>query len=80
VLSKEKNHWSAKYKLWMPFSMNFAAGGYYIHELPYWPNGYREGESHLGHRVSHGCVRLGIGPAEYVFNWAEIGTPVYIHN
>lgn len=80
VLSKETNHWSTKYKLWMPYSMNFAAGGYYIHELPYWPNGYREGESHLGYRVSHGCVRLGIGPAAYVFNWAPIGTPIYIHN
>lgn len=79
VLSKETNHWSYKYKLWMPYSMNFASGGYYIHELPYWPNGYREGESHLGRRVSHGCVRLGIGPAKYVFDWSEIGTPVYIH-
>lgn len=79
VLRKETNHWSVKYKLWMPYSMNFT-GPYYIHELPYWPNGYREGEAHLGIRVSHGCVRLGIGPAKYVFDWAEIGTPIYIHN
>lgn len=78
VRSKETNHWSFTYKLWMPYSMNFASG-YYIHELPYWPSGYREGESHLGIRVSHGCIRLGIGPAEYVFNWSEIGTPIYIH-
>ncbi len=80
IMRKEANHWSGKYKLWMPFSMSFASGGYYIHELPYWPNGYREGESHLGHRVSHGCIRLGIGPAKYVFDWSEIGTPIYIHN
>ncbi len=79
VKKKEPNHWSSTYGLWMPFSMNFY-GAYYIHELPYWPNGYREGENHLGIRVSHGCVRLGIGPAEYVFNWSEIGTPVYVHN
>lgn len=78
VLRKETNHWSYKYKLWMPYSMNFS-GPYYIHELPYWPNGYHEGENHLGRRVSHGCIRLGIGPAKYVFNWAEIGTPIYIH-
>jgi len=58
--------------------MNFN-GPDYIHELPYWPNGYREGENHLGVKVSHGCVRLGIGPAKYVFDWAEIGTPVYVH-
>lgn len=79
INKKEPNHWSSTYGLWMPFSMNFY-GSFYIHELPYWPSGYREGESHLGIRVSHGCVRLGIGPAEYVFNWAEIGTPVYVHN
>jgi len=79
VKKKESNHWSSTYGLWMPFSMNFY-GAYYIHELPYWPSGYREGENHLGIRVSHGCVRLGIGPAEYVFNWSEIGTPIYVHN
>jgi lipoprotein-anchoring transpeptidase ErfK/SrfK/uncharacterized membrane protein (Fun14 family) len=78
VKKKEPNHWSSTYGLWMPYSMNFY-GAFYIHELPYWPSGYREGENHLGIRVSHGCIRLGIGPAEYVFNWSEIGTPVYVH-
>ncbi len=78
VKKKEDNHWSSTYGLWMPYSMNFY-GSYYIHELPYWPNGYREGENHLGVRVSHGCIRLGIGPAKYVYDWAEIGTPVYVH-
>lgn len=78
VKRKEVNHWSSTYHLWMPYSMNFF-GAYYIHELPYWPSGYREGESHLGIQVSHGCIRLGIGPAKYVFDWSDIGTPVYIH-
>ncbi len=77
VRSKRKNVWSS-YGLWMPYSMNFYRG-YFIHELPYWPNGYREGTNHLGMRVSHGCIRLGIGPAEYTYNWSEIGTPIYIH-
>ena len=77
VRSKRRNVWSS-YGLWMPYSMNFY-GGYFMHELPYWPNGYREGTDHLGMRVSHGCIRLGIGPAEYVYNWSEIGTPIYIH-
>lgn len=78
VKKKEVNHWSSTYRLWMPYSMNFS-GAYYIHELPYWPSGYREGESHLGIQVSHGCIRLGIGPAKYVFDWSDIGTPIYIH-
>ena len=78
VKRKELNHWSTSYGLWMPYSMNFL-GPYYIHELPYWPNGYREGENHLGVRVSHGCIRLGVGSAKYVFDWSEIGTAIYIH-
>jgi len=77
VQRKETNHWSG-YGLWMPYSLNFS-GPYYIHELPYWPSGFREGESHLGIKASHGCVRLGIGPAKYVYDWAQIGTPIYIH-
>ena len=79
ILTKERNHWSYKYKLYMPYSLKFAPG-VYIHELPYWPNGYREGVGHLGKRVSHGCVRLGIGPAETVYNFADIGTFIFIHN
>lgn len=79
VKRKEDNHWSSSYGLWMPYSMNFS-GPFYIHELPYWPSGYREGENHLGIRVSHGCIRLGIGPAKYVYDWSDIGTQLYIHN
>jgi len=78
ILSKEENHWSSKYGLYMPYALNFY-GDYYIHELPYWPGGYREGEEHLGTPVSHGCVRVGIGAAETVYNFAEIGTEVVIH-
>ena len=78
VLSKEDNHWSSTYGLWMPYSLRFY-GGYFIHELPYWPGGYREGEAHLGQRVSHGCIRLGVGVAEEVYKFADIGTAVLVH-
>jgi lipoprotein-anchoring transpeptidase ErfK/SrfK len=79
VLRKERNHWSHKYKLWMPYSLQFTGAGHYIHELPYWPSGYREGTNHLGIPVSHGCVRLGVGSAETVFNFVDIRTPIVIH-
>ncbi len=49
-----------------------------IHELPF-INGVRESAWSLGHSISHGCVRLGIGEAELVYNWTDIGTPVIIH-
>jgi|GEM_PF-1684612 len=65
---------------WMAFTPNEAYG---IHELPYWKYSWgivTEGENHLGVRVSHGCVRLGIGPAKQVYDWAPLGTPVEIVN
>lgn len=78
VENKSSNAWSSKFKVYMPWWMSIG-GGYGIHELPYYPDGRREGESYLGRAVSHGCIRLGIGAAESVYNWADIGTPVYIH-
>jgi len=80
IYYKQPNAWSRIAGLWMPYWMAFVPTGKYgIHELPYWPNGYREGEDHLGKPASHGCVRLGIGPAKFLYNWAEIGTPVAIN-
>lgn len=78
IQNKNTRQWSGKYGLWMPFWQSFK-GDYGLHELPEWPSGYKEGEAHLGTPVSHGCVRLGVGPAESLYNWTEIGTPVYIH-
>lgn len=69
------SHWG----LWMPYWMSLQKGYFGIHELPEWPNGYKEGEDHLGQPVSHGCIRLGVGPAEFLYNWAEMGTPVFIY-
>lgn len=79
IMNKDPKRWSNQFGLWMPFWQQFADGGYGLHELPEWPNGYKEGQAHLGTPVSHGCIRLGIGEAEQLFNWSEIGTPLYIH-
>jgi len=79
VMSKRGRAWSRKYNLYMPYWMQFTGAGHGIHELPEWKNGYKEGANHLGTPVSHGCVRLGVGPAAKVYGWAEIGTPVVIH-
>ncbi|TSC95699.1 MAG: hypothetical protein CEN88_441 [Candidatus Berkelbacteria bacterium Licking1014_2] len=79
ILNKSARAWSDKYELYMPLWMAFLGSEYGIHELPEWPNGAKEGEGHLGTPVSHGCVRLGVGAAEAVYNWTDISTPVYIH-
>jgi vancomycin resistance protein YoaR len=70
--------WSTPYSLWMPWFMSIG-DGYGIHELPRWPDGIQEVTTHLGVPLSDGCIRLGVGPAEFVYNWTPDGTPVYIH-
>lgn len=76
--------YSAAYDLYMNYWMAFTPNeAYGIHELPYWKYSWgtvTEGANHLGVKVSHGCVRLGIGSAKQVYDWAPIGTPVQIVN
>lgn len=35
-------------------------------------------ESSIGYSVSHGCIRMHVADAEWLFNRVEIGTPVFI--
>lgn len=79
VINKIPRAYSKKYGLYMPWWMAFAGKGTYgLHELPEWPNGYKEGANHLGTPVSHGCIRLGVGPAKELYDWAEVGTKVIV--
>ncbi len=78
IQNKSLKAWSP-YGLWMPYWLGITGQKFGIHELPIWPNGYREGANHLGTPVSHGCIRLGIGPAKLLYDWAEIGTAVKIY-
>jgi len=80
IYNKAPRPWSKAYSLFMPYWMAFTpSGSYGLHELPEWPGGYKEGANHLGTPVSHGCVRLGVGPAKIVYDWVEIGMPVVIY-
>lgn len=81
IANKTPRAWSKEYGLFMPYwNALVPSGKFGIHELPEWPGGYKEGQSHLGTPVSHGCVRLGVGPAKIVYEWAEIGTTVIVHS
>ncbi len=51
--------------------ISWFSGDYSIHGT-YWHHNF-------GHPMSHGCVNASIGDAEWIFGWADIGTPVYIH-
>jgi lipoprotein-anchoring transpeptidase ErfK/SrfK len=47
------------------------SGDYSIHGT-YWHNNF-------GHPMSHGCINASNGNAEWIYNWDEVGTPVYVH-
>ncbi|PIU08221.1 MAG: hypothetical protein COT31_03020 [Candidatus Moranbacteria bacterium CG08_land_8_20_14_0_20_34_16] len=80
IFNKTPRAYSKAYGLYMPNWMALKSDGKFgIHELPEWSGGYKEGEAHLGTPVSHGCVRLGVGSAKTLYDWAEIGTPVIIY-
>ncbi len=78
ITNKHLKAWSASFGLWMPYWLGLGNGKIGLHELPVWPNGYREGADHLGIPVSHGCIRLGIGDAKYLYDRLTVGTEVLI--
>lgn len=77
ISEKNPRHWSATYSMWLPYWQRFH-GPYGLHELPE-TNTWKETDAHLGTPVSHGCVRLGVGPAQILYDWTEVGTTVYVH-
>ena len=54
----------------VPWVMYFY-GGYAIHGA-YWHNNF-------GRPMSHGCVNMSIGDSQMLYNWAPVGTEVYVH-
>ncbi|PSB14012.1 hypothetical protein C7B76_17800 [filamentous cyanobacterium CCP2] len=54
----------------VPFVMYYD-GNYGIHGT-YWHNQF-------GTPMSHGCVNVAVDHAEWLYNWAAIGTPVVVH-
>jgi LysM repeat protein len=82
VQSKVPKAWSTAWQLWMPNWLGiYWAGGSEngIHALPI-INGQRLWGGYLGSPISYGCVVLGIDDAEALYNWADMGTPVVIHD
>jgi lipoprotein-anchoring transpeptidase ErfK/SrfK len=35
-------------------------------------------DASIGYSVSHGCIRMHVSDAEWLFNHVDIGTPVFI--
>ncbi|MFH0852095.1 MAG: L,D-transpeptidase [bacterium] len=73
VLSKSKKVISYT-GLFMPLSVRFK-GAYYMHGIPT----YRDGRLYYS-EYSMGCIRIGPGLDQEIYDWADIGTNVQIYN
>ena len=73
ILLKEDNHFSSIGEVWMPYSMQFY-GNFFIHGWPYYPGGAPVPQGYSG-----GCIRLATKDAEEIYQFAEIGAPVFIY-
>ncbi len=86
VIVKWRNPW------WYPPASPWAAGEKPVPPGPGNPLGTRwmgisapgvgihgtNNESSIGYSVSHGCIRMHVKDAEWLFNHVDIGTPVFI--
>ena len=57
---------------WMPFY-----GGYGLHDAD-WRSSFGGPDYYYG--GSHGCVNMPKSAAAFLYGWADIGTPVWVHN
>lgn len=57
---------------WMPFY-----GGYGLHDAD-WRSSFGGSDYYYG--GSHGCVNMPKSAAAFLYGWADIGTPVWVHN
>jgi len=75
------------YRIWIKLRYDDMTGpGYYLADVPYTMYFYRGYGIHgtywhnnFGNPMSHGCVNLPTSEAGWLFEWAEVGTPVNIH-
>lgn len=78
---------AGQYRIWTKLRYDDMSGpGYYLRNVPYvmyFHRGYglhgTYWHNNFGHPMSHGCVNLPTPEAEWLFNWAEVGTLVNIH-
>jgi lipoprotein-anchoring transpeptidase ErfK/SrfK len=77
---------TGQFRIWIKLRYDDMAGAdYYIEDVPYvmyFHEGYGlhgvTWHGNFGHPMSHGCVNLPTEAAEWLFNWADVGTLVSI--
>jgi tetratricopeptide (TPR) repeat protein len=82
VQSKIPEAWGGQWSLRMPYWLGIYWVGTIengIHALPISANGTTLWAGYLGTPVSFGCIILSTENAQTLYDWAEIGTPVWIY-
>lgn len=69
---KEPLHFSSIGHVYMPYSIHIF-GNYFIHGIPYYPNGTKVSSTYSG-----GCIRLGDSDMERIYNFITPSTPIII--
>lgn len=88
ILNKVGLGYSTIYDVWLPWWMGFKYSNeldayFGIHELPYKLSGdqtIQRPSNFIGQPNTGGCVALGVGDAQEVYRFADIGTKVVIYN
>ena len=60
---------------WTNWAMEFAGGGYFIHDAP-WRSWYGPGSNI--YNGTHGCVNVPYSPMSFLWKWAPMGTAVVV--
>lgn len=63
---------------WVTWVMEFHAGGYYIHDAWWEPNGVYGPGSEYGGDASHGCVQTPHAAMAFLYSWTPNGTTVVV--
>lgn len=78
---------TGRFRIYVKYPSDTMSGpGYYLPDVPYVMYFYHDyglhgtyWHSNFGHPMSRGCVNLPTPEAEWLFNWAAVGTVVNIH-
>jgi lipoprotein-anchoring transpeptidase ErfK/SrfK len=75
--------WPPGSPFWYPtgtvtWVMEFAGGGYFIHDAYWEPESAYGPGSEDTYSASHGCVHIPTSVMLWAYQWTPIGTPVYI--
>lgn len=73
ILYKTPNHFSSIGEVWMPYSMQFF-GNFFIHGWPYYDNGVDVSQGFSG-----GCVRMSTPDSKEIYEFADVGTAIYVY-